>query len=268
MVIRPLDIETLSQQFAAAQPFPHICIDGFLESDFAIEAANSYPTFEDAAKVGRGFSAVNEHLKIQVTEYEHFPDPVKTLADALKSPEFMRQLEQVTGIKNLVWDDTFAGGGMHQTASSGLLDVHVDFNKLADRQMFRRLNLLLYLNPQWEEQWGGLVELWDKDVKVRHHAFMPIINRAVIFATSEFSFHGVTAVKSPESTPRKSFAVYYYTERPPEGYAGFEHTTIFRARPYEYVKKYVRMPAEKLEREVVDRLRRVKRRVKDILPLR
>lgn len=264
-MIADLDVEALSQKFRAAQPFPHIVIDGFLDAESARAVCDSYPSFEEASQRGRGFETVNEHLKVQVTEYEHFPEATKRLADALAAPEFMKKLEVITGIPNLVWDAEFAGGGMHQTARTGILDVHVDFNLIEDRQLYRRLNLLVYLNPVWEEAWGGALELWDRDVKVLHHRVQPALGRAVLFETSEISFHGVTPVSCPPDVVRKSFAVYYYTKEAPEGYLGKSHSTIFKARPHEYKKRFVTMPLEAAEQRINAEVAKLKGRVKSLL---
>jgi Rps23 Pro-64 3,4-dihydroxylase Tpa1-like proline 4-hydroxylase len=264
MVIRQMDVPRLRQQFRSASPFPHICIDDFLDRSLAREASQAYPSYSRALKLGQSFSAVNENLKVQVSDQREFPPPVKRLSDALSSPEFLRDLSAITGIERLLWDEQLTGGGMHQTASSGHLDVHVDFNR-TPRGLFRRLNILLYLNPVWKAEWGGVLELWDGHVKQCHHALMPVLNRCVIFETSEHSFHGVTAVRCPPSIVRKSFAAYYYTAEPGHAYAGFDHSTRFKARPQERVKRFVLMPAQALRRNAIEGYRGAKRQVKSLL---
>lgn len=262
-MLRKLDVEALARDFRAASPFPNIVIDDLLEADAAREIEAAFPAFEDAEKAGKGFETVNEHRKVQVTEYEKFPALVKKLSDALASPEFMGQVEQITGIKPLVWDPSHAGGGMHQTAQSGILDVHVDFNRLD--QLYRRLNILVYLNSTWNEAWGGMLELWDRDVKVCHHRIQPKLGRAVIFETSEISFHGVTKINAPPQMARKSFAAYYYTREAPSGYEARDHSTIFKARPDERIKRYVRMPLETAQRRVQEGLETAKQKVKAVI---
>ena len=149
---------------------------------------------------------------------------------------------------------------MHQTAARGHLDVHVDFNFLEERQWHRRANLLIFFNREWPAEWGGEFELWDAEVKVRHHAHLPIFNRCVVFETNEISFHGVSAVKCPPGQARKSFAAYYYTTAAPAHWGGQSHSTIFRARPDEFLKGTVAMPAEKAKRWFHGALRRMKQR--------
>lgn len=264
-VIRPLDVHALKAQFRNAFPFPHVVIDNFLEPDFAAQVATSYPDFQKATELGFAFRNVNENLKVQISEYEKFPQAAKQLGDALASPALMKTFSEISGIDDLLWDDTFSGGGMHQTASSGLLDVHVDFNLLESKQLYRRLNLLLYLNPRWEDQWGGFVELWDKDVKVCHRSMAPKFNRCLIFQTSEISFHGVTAVRCPQDVQRKSFAVYYYTREAAQGWAGRKHSTIFKARPDEYLKRYALMPAERAQKQLQQSVKDAKKFVKRLI---
>ena len=265
-VITPYDREALRAQFRNAQPFPWLMIDGFLRPEFADAVTRSYPPFDAAVRVGQQFNAVNENLKVQVTDYASFPDPVKQLSDAVSSPQFLEDLSYITGIQKLIWDVGFAGGGMHETARSGWLDVHVDFNVHEALAMaHRRLNILVFLNPNWDERWGGILELWDKDVKTRVHGVAPIHNRCVVFETSELSWHGVTAVNCPDDTVRKSFAAYYYTREAPVGWDGQAHSTIFRSRPDEYMKRHVLMPAEAARQSVREGVRSAKRAVKRLL---
>jgi Rps23 Pro-64 3,4-dihydroxylase Tpa1-like proline 4-hydroxylase len=244
-VIQPIDIAALRAQFQSASPFPHFKIDQFLKPEFASSVAAAYPSYEEARSLGNEFSKVNERLKIQVTDYQQFPQPVRVLADALSSPEWLRALEQITGIPRLLSDEELAGGGMHLTGSGGRLDVHVDFNFIGGRSLHRRLNILIYLNPLWREEWGGAIELWDREVSVRGQSFLPAFNRCVVFETSEISYHGVTPVTAPAGTVRRSFAAYYYTREAPPGWDGQTHSTVFRARPTERFRALVAMPWER-----------------------
>jgi hypothetical protein len=201
-VIRPLAKERLRAEFRAARPFPFLRVDEFLEPAFAREVADSYPRFEAALGMGKVFETVNEHRKLQVTKKAHFPAPVLALHEALSAQPFRDELAWITGMPDLLADDDLAGGGMHQTGPHGRLDVHVDFNLLESKGWHRRLNILIYLNPVWKKEWGGDLELWDRDVKICHHAFAPILNRCVIFETSDISFHGVQPLTCPPGVVR------------------------------------------------------------------
>lgn len=259
MLINSIDRDALRERVRGSKPVPNFCIDGFLEPGFARRVADSYPSYEDAVKVGKEFAAVNEQKKVQVTDPAHFPGPVAELNDALAAPEFTALLSYVFDIPNLLPDAKLEGGGIHQTGPRGHLDVHVDFNYLADRELHRRLNILIYLNDAWDPAWGGNIELWDKDVKTCVQSFTPAFNRCVIFETNEVSYHGVTAVKCPEGRARKSFAAYYYTRETPAHWTGHSHSTIFKARPNEVLKGRVLMPMEKARRWSRTALSRVKK---------
>jgi hypothetical protein len=261
MLIRPIDRDALTARVRQARPFPFFCIDEFLDPRFAEEVAAAFPTFEQAASLGKKFDAVNERNKIQITDSALFAPPVRRLHDALSSPEWLALMGDIMGIPGLVADPELRGGGIHETGPRGHLDVHVDFNTLEDRQLFRRLNILVYFNREWKPEWGGNIELWDADVRHCHHSFSPVFNRCVVFETSEISYHGVSAVTCPPGHVRKSYAAYYYTREAPAGWTGAGHSTIFKARPTEKVKGMVLMPAEKLGRSLRRTLREVKRKI-------
>jgi 2OG-Fe(II) oxygenase superfamily len=247
-IIRPIDRETVREQYLAAEPFPFFKIDDFLHPEFLNAVVAAYPSYHEAKGLGLEFDALNEKFKVQVTDSKKFPDPVKQLADVLSSPTFLADMQYITGVPALVADPTFNGGGMHLSSSSGRLDVHVDFNFNEESALFRRLNILLYLNPVWEESWGGNIELWNSDVSKCHHSFSPLLNRCIVFETNEISYHGVTPIKCPVGHVRKSFAAYYYTKEAPQSWNGEVHSTKFKARPDEKFRGAVLMPAEGLRR--------------------
>lgn len=261
-MINPIARDDLRARVRAARPFPFACLDGFLDPAAADRVHDAFPTFEEAARVGRSFHAVNERRKVQVCDPSAFPGPVAELNRALADPGFLDLLSYAFEIPGLLADERLDGGGMHQTGPRGRLDVHVDFNYLADRGLHRRLNILVYFNKDWRPAWGGEVELWDAAVAVRHHALAPAFNRCVVFATSEVSYHGVAAVRCPAGRARKSFAAYYYTREAPPGWSGAAHSTVFKARPGEVVKGRVLMPLERAGRQVRAAVAGLKRKIR------
>jgi hypothetical protein len=265
MKIQPYDREALRRQFNNAEPFRFVRIDNFLEPLFASEVAAAYPSFEGATKQGRTFTAVNERRKIQISDATLFPEPVAVLNRLLASPALLADLSHLTGIPNLLADEQLGGAGMHLTGPGGRLDVHVDFNLIQDRKLHRRLNLLIYLNPIWEDDWGGHIQLWDKDVKKCRQSFAPKLNRCVIFETTDISFHGVVPVAPAAPCPRISFAAYYYTREPPANWHGEFHSTIFKARPEERLRGLVIMPAANIQQSLISRLRTIKRTAKSLM---
>lgn len=265
-ILHPIDREELRNQVWMAKPFPNVCIDNFLDKAFAEDVHEAFPSFEEAARVGRTFQAVNERGKVQVTDARTFASPLARLNEALAAPEFLDVLSYAFGIPNLVADAELVGGGIHQTGPRGHLDVHVDFNFIKGRGLYRRLNILVYFNKDWQPEWGGNVELWDRDVKTCVHSFEPIFNRCVIFETSDVSFHGVTAVRCPEGRARRSFAAYYYTTEAPAHWSGKEQDTVFRARPDELFKGAVLMPLERARWRLREASQGVKTFIKRRIP--
>lgn len=260
--INPIDRDALRERVRTAEPVRNFCIDNFLDEAFADRVLAAYPTFEEATRVGRSFSAVNEKGKVQVTDASTFAEPVAELNQTLASPEFLELLSDVFEMPNLLPDEELVGGGIHQTGSRGHLDVHVDFNYINERQLHRRLNILIYFNKNWKPEYGGNIELWDKDVKTCVQSFSPIFNRCVVFETNEISYHGVTAVKCPEGQSRKSFAAYYYTREAPAHWTGESHGTIFKARPDEILKGNVMMPLESARHRLRSALSGLKKKLK------
>jgi hypothetical protein len=264
-VIQPFDRDALRHKFQAAKPFPFVSIENFLDPAFARDIADAYPKFEDAQEQGRTFNAVNEKKKVQITDARSFPAPVAQLNTALASPAFLSNLSHITGIPHLLADEFLEGGGMHVTGPGGRLDVHIDFNYMERRKLYRRVNLLVYLNPVWDEKWGGDIQLWDEDVKHCRQSFAPVMNRCVIFETSEISFHGVVPVSASAPVPRISFATYYYTRERPANWVGGVHSTVFKARPEERVRGFVLMPAEAIQQRISLGVHHLKRGIKRLV---
>ena len=114
------------------------------------------------------------------------------------------------------------GGGYHLIRPGGKLAVHADFNQ-SDDGLYRRLNMLVYLNEGWTEEDGGHLELWDREHSVKR--ILPIFNRTVVFETSETSFHG-HPIPLPGPRSRRSVAAYYFSKETPGDFR-HPHTTVW-----------------------------------------
>jgi len=264
-LINAINKKEFKEKLLKTEPFPHFCIDNFLTEDFANEVHDSFPAYQEAQNLGKEFSAVNEKRKIQITDSSKFPPAIKRLSDLLASDEYVQMWSELTGVPDLMADANLAGGGIHETNSGGHLDVHVDFNYNEATQSFRRLNILIYFNKNWKKEYGGYLDIWDKDVKKCYGSFEPKFNRACGFLTSEISFHGVTPIICPTNIMRKSFATYYYTKELPEWWEGEKHSTVFRARPDEWAKGRMLMPIENATRLGGRLYKRFKEEVKGVL---
>lgn len=213
-------------KFRGADGFPHIVIDDFLKPEIADILFENFPT---KAEMRKSYSNLNEQ-KSEGSGFEHYHENFSKLKDELRTEKFREAFSKLTGIDNLILPDDHRGSGVHQGFDGSYLDVHVDFSIHPTLKKHRRLNLLIFLNKNWKEEYGGHCEFWDKDVKNMIGQALPSHNRAVIFECSRYSFHGYSTINIPEDESRKSFYSYFYTDVAP----GVKyHDTIFKARPSE-----------------------------------
>jgi Rps23 Pro-64 3,4-dihydroxylase Tpa1-like proline 4-hydroxylase len=200
-------------------------------------------------------------------------DGTRNLLAQFNSSAFIDFLQELTGIGGLVPDPHLYGGGLHQIVRGGHLNVHVDFNRHPVTDLERRLNLLLYLNRDWQDEYGGALELWNRDMSRSEARILPYFNRCVVFSTTDHSFHGhPDPLACPEDRTRKSLALYYYSKgRPEEGDAELQaHNTLFQARPADGAPP-AQVPRERLKSAVrqmtppalVNVARRARRRGRD-----
>ncbi len=218
-------------QFRAAQPFPHVVLDGLFDAGLLAGIVAEFPRPGDIS--WKKYRNARE-VKLAANRDEFFQPLTKLLLYHLNSAPFLDFLSEVTGIENLIADSYYEGGGMHQIERGGKLAIHADFNRHPGNRLDRRLNVLLYLNDQWHDDYGGCLELWDRDMTGCAAKIAPLFNRMVIFATTDFTFHGhPDALTCPEGVTRKSLALYYFSNgRPAEEVTG-AHTTLFQERPGE-----------------------------------
>jgi len=235
------NVKAWAEQYKDNSPFPHIGIDGFFDDDIVRNLTADFPGEFDASW-NRTFldAGAYEEQKLGLDLMEEFPPSIQHFINALNSRIFVEFLEQLTGIDGLIPDPCLTGGGLHMIPRGGRLAIHADFNTHDKLRLDRRLNLLLYLNHDWNAEWGGALELWDKDVKTKEKAYLPIANRVVIFSTTDTAFHGhPDPLTSPKGKYRRSIALYYYSNGRPEEEKSERHTTIFKMRPNEVRKRRV-----------------------------
>lgn len=221
-----------SEVYQTAAPFPNIYFDNFFNPDRLSEILDEFPDM--SKKPDLKFDDYNQVKLASKGEYR-FGEETKEFMHFLNSQPFLEFLSVLTGIEALIPDPYFDGGGCHQIMPGGLLKIHADFNKNKLTNLDRRLNVLVYLNKDWHEEWGGHFELWDTEMKHSVKKILPVFNRMAIFTTTDFSYHGhPDALKCPQGRSRKSLALYYYTNGRPayEINSGLEkHSTLFKARP-------------------------------------
>lgn len=216
------------ESYQAARPFPHIVFDDFFDprlldavlAEFPAPGQIKWQQFDNAREI-----------KLASSADANFGPMTRLLLYHLNSITFLDFLSAVSGIENLIADPCFDGGGLHQIRRGGKLAIHADFNKHRRYGLDRRLNVLLYLNKDWREEYGGHLELWDQSMSKCQARILPVFNRMAIFTTTDFTYHGhPDPLQCPEGWTRKSLALYYFTNgRPAEESCG-DHSTLFRER--------------------------------------
>ncbi len=223
--------EILQKDFFAAQPYRHIIVDNFFLSEHATAMATSFPSVQGMA-MSSAFSGIAES-KQQLSSLALLPTIFKNAFASMMDPSFLTLLAKMTGINPLLPDPDLSGGGLHQGGHGSFLDIHADFNKHPKTGQYRRLNILVYLNKDWPEEYGGHLEMWNSNMTRCIKKVAPIFNRCVIFATDRRSFHGYRKMTLPVGVTRKSIAAYYYHMQPAPGEDTHFHNTLFQARPGE-----------------------------------
>lgn len=206
-----------SSEYNNVKPYPHIIIDNFIKK-YKIE---KYMKFSKSLKLkncdnNRLPPNKNTEYKYAYDNIDKFPDYIKDLFIFLNSKEFINKIEKLTGIKDLVIGNySLRGGGFHKITNKGFLNLHSDFNNYNEKNesLDRRINLLIYLNPLWKDEYKGHLYICDKNSKKIEKKILPILNRCVIFNTSNKSIHGhPERLNVPKDITRDSIAVYYYTK--------------------------------------------------------
>ncbi|MEW6270861.1 MAG: 2OG-Fe(II) oxygenase [Thermodesulfobacteriota bacterium] len=211
--------------FASATPFPHLVLDRFLPDEVADALAAEY---DEPTIPWQALHHVNERKRVYGAIVGMGP-VARSVVAALHSPTMLRALERASGVTGLVADPTLDGAGLHRTEPGGYLNVHADALAHAKRRTWsRQLNLILFLNRDWQDGWGGELELWDARVARCVRRITPAFNRCVLFRTTPVSFHGVPdGVACPAGRSRKSLALYYFRDE----------ARVVRLRPTRYVPR-------------------------------
>ena len=220
------DASGLQARYTAALPFPHIVLDGLFDDEALDAVLRDFPS--PAETNWREFDSPTEKKLGFFHDRSRISKPVRDFLNDMNSWPMLVWLEQLTGIEGLIPDPYFGGGGLHQIEPGGFLKVHADFNVHPKLRLDRRLNMLIYLNRDWKEEYGGHLELWDADGKTCRERILPVFNRTVIFSTTDRSFHGHPhQLTSPPGVTRKSVSLYYYTAGRPAEEQSPPHDTLF-----------------------------------------
>jgi Rps23 Pro-64 3,4-dihydroxylase Tpa1-like proline 4-hydroxylase len=251
-----------AHEYRTNTPFPNIYFDEFLPVSAAEAVIRDFP--EPKQLRWDEFNDKNQ-VKLAFDAAERLPPTIREVLYFFNSRPMLEFLEELTGIQSLIPDPYFVGGGLHQIKPGGFLEVHADFNRHTKLKLDRRLNVLLYLNQDWKEEYGGHFELWNKDMSASVRKILPVFNRCALFSTTSTSYHGhPTPLKCPPNRTRKSIAIYYYTNGRPEEEIQDGHDTLFQVREgassnfgIAHMKRAIRAITPPILMDAVTRTRRV-----------
>jgi len=238
--------EQLREEFLNAKPFPHIAIDKFLYEDEAMKLYENMPNPDPDNKIKDPFFSKNRY---QYPDYRNFSPEFKKLHEDLTSDRFAKVLSYITN-EDVFIDSGFHGGGLHLGTNEAHLDMHADFNyHPKHKNWFRNLNLLLYLNKDWKEEYGGHLKLEDARTGEKVKVGVPM-NRMVIMLCRDYTLHGYDTLNFPEGEYRRSIASYAYTihEKPLEK----PRTTVWVAKdnPFKKALAKIWIPAVAIKKKI------------------
>ena len=228
-------------KYRQAQPFPHMVIDDFLPPSLLNGVIDDFRNYNNWGWDNSNYSK-DHQVKKFFSPWNNdgdttLPINTKLILNYFNSPDVISMLEKLTGIEGLIADPTLLGGGMHKIDSGGKLSIHADSRKHAINGNYRRLNLLVYLNKDWNKEWGGSLQLWDKDMTTMVQDIQPLFNRVVIFNTGADTYHGHPhPLNTPDNMSRISLALYYYTEENPDTEENSVTSAVWKDTPVEIKK--------------------------------
>lgn len=235
-------LNDLAQQFAGEyqqnKPFPNIFFEDFFDPAILNQVLAEFPDLSQRNTIHYNNAF---EKKFAGRGEQDFGPATRSLMHFLNSEPFLKFLQQLTGIEEtLLGDPYYLGGGLHEIKQGGLLKIHVDFNKHPKTQLDRRLNVLVYLNKDWQEEYGGHFELWNDTMEQCVKKISPKFNTLALFSTNHISYHGhPDPLNCPNDMSRKSLALYYYSNgRPKEESIKFKntHSTIFKERKTDHAE--------------------------------
>lgn len=210
-------LEGLHERFAKSSPFPHLVLDHFLDlppemvaRQFPDPGWSRWSKFEDAY----------QHQKRTCNDIAALPPLFQDMVHELSGPSFLQFLEKITGLSGLMPDPYLTGGGLHSSGPGGILAPHADFHAYGKLNLYRRINVLVYFNPEWRAEYGGSLELFRKGEDKPSAAIVPEFGRMVMFLTDDRSIHGFTRPVEGADRWRNSLALYYYTSEETQRFSG------------------------------------------------
>ena len=216
--LNEIDLVALKEGVKSSQPFKHICIDGMWKENFLERVRREVEENKEWAGEKQFYGSRH---KLWQDDWSKLPTNVNHFLSYLNEPLVLSIVEFLFGENGLIPDPYLEGGGIHSTGENGFLKLHADFNWHEKLKLYRRINILIYLNKDWNSKYGGQIELANRDLDgkfLTQVSLEPIFNRTLIFITDDESYHGQpNPVKHPLKKRRDSIAAYYYVVEKPYG---------------------------------------------------
>jgi hypothetical protein len=219
-----INVNSYSSEYLGAPNYPNITFDNFLDPDILKACSDEARllSLNNSPEYTMMFNPVDDHvdqvLKRSISRFDSMPDTMRDVCEYMNNPEFVQFIRDLTGIEDLISDWELRGGGFHVTYPGGRLNIHHDFNysdNMAPVRLYRKVNLLIYLNEHWEPTWGGKLELWDSGLTGPFNEVELKWNRAVIFNIEQAPHGHPHPLACPTGENRRSLAFYYYSPTPP-----------------------------------------------------
>lgn len=250
--INKLDLINSKKLFTASNPIKHIFLNDLWDESFLDQISQEIINFNDWEREIKHYGS---ELKRYQSQWDKFPPKTYKILNFLNSPLFLETISYITNQKFLIPDPYLVGGGIHSTKENGFLKLHADFNWHPQMQVYRRINVLIYLNKNWQSKNGGQIELGTKKnngVFEILHSELPIFNKTLVFITDDHSFHGQpNPVKNTGELARNSLAVYYYQSKKPE------NTSEIKRTGTNYVNKFGKPEKGKIKDRIKLKLRKI-----------
>lgn len=204
-------LDKLHHSFINAKPYEYVVIPNFFKDEIANNIFNEFPNPLDKSYDWKYYDNPLEN-KYTLNVWNNLPI-IKKMFDKLQSSEMVNTISHITGINGLESDPHFHGAGIHAYPNRGKLDMHLDYSIHPITKKERRINLIIYMNPDWKQEYGGNLELWDDKLQSHTTIITPSWNTAVLFRTNNMSYHGLPhPIQCPVGEYRKSLAIYYVSE--------------------------------------------------------
>lgn len=240
MDLTRFDRNLLKSQFLNAEPFNYVMIDNFIDPHLLKSAENEMRGMNPSdwidkttaySNINNQADTITQSKKVALNIRSQIKEKSLVVINLFESPEFLKFIEDITGINNLQSDPALLGGGIHKSETGGHLSIHADYNIHPDTGKHRRINALLYVNSDWKPEYNGELELWSKDMMKCVQKIPPIFNRLVIFRITDDAYHGWPQPwMGPLNYARLSFAFYYFTDDRPENEKSPFHWAAWQKR--------------------------------------